>query len=299
MDLIEWFEDNDLEYWSSGKNVSVGWVNIQCVFCDDLSNHLGIRLSDYRVHCWKCGGNTMANVIMAVTSCNYGEARRVLKSLAVGVDLPKIEKTLSVISKVRLPQEFTKKLPRLHRQYLRSRGFLPKKILRKYKLMACHTIGKYKFRLVIPIIMNRKVVSFTTRAVVDDMTPKYLHAKQSESIIDPAHAIYNYDNLEKNHDAFLVEGPLDVWKLGNGAVSIFGVEHTIEQLKHLSRKRIRNLYVLFDADAAGTKSAKKLAPIMAPICRSVEILTLENRSDPGELSTQEVTEIKTALGFNI
>lgn len=84
MDLIEWFEDNDLEYWTQGKNVTAGWVNIQCVFCDDLSNHLGIRLSDYRVSCWKCGGNTMANVIMAVTSCNYGEARRLLNTLVVG-----------------------------------------------------------------------------------------------------------------------------------------------------------------------------------------------------------------------
>lgn len=299
MDLIEWFEDNDLEYWTQGKNVTAGWVNIQCVFCDDLSNHLGIRLSDYRVSCWKCGGNTMANVIMAVTSCNYGEARRLLNTLVVGVDLPKIEKTLSVISKVRLPQEFTKKLPAMHRRYLRRRGFIPKNIVRKYKLMACHNIGKFKFRVVIPIVMDRKVVSFTTRAIVEGMEPKYLHAKQTESIIDPAHSIYNYDNLDKHRDAFLVEGPLDVWKLGNGAVSIFGVEHTIEQLKHLSRKRIRNLYVLFDADAAGAKAAKKLAPIMAPICKSVEILTLENRGDPGELSSGEVAQIKEALAFNI
>ena len=299
MDIYQWLEDQDLEYWTSGKNVSAGWVNIQCVFCDDLSNHLGIRLSDYRVHCWKCGGNTMANVIMAVTACNYGEARRVLNTLAAGVDSPKIENTLSVVSKVRLPQVFTKQMPRLHRKYLRSRGFLVKKIVRKYNLLACHNIGTYKFRVVIPILMNNKIVSFTTRAVLDDMQPKYLHAKQSDSVIDPAHAVYNYDNLKKNHDAFLVEGPLDVWKLGNGAVSIFGVEHTIEQLKYLSRKRIRNLYVLFDADKAGVKAAKKLAPIMAPICKNVEILTLENRGDPGELSTKEVTEIKNALDFNI
>jgi 5S rRNA maturation endonuclease (ribonuclease M5) len=300
MDLFEFLEDNDLEYWTDGKNVSAGWVNIECIFCDDMSNHLGIRLSDLRIHCWKCGGHTIVELIREITSCTWSEAKQIAQFLgAADADPPKIEKTASsVLSKVSLPRESSKYPPELHTDYLRGRGFMPRKLIRKYKLQFCYTIGKYKFRIIIPIRMNRKLVGYTSRAIYDEMDPPYLHAKKKDCIIDPSRAIYNYDNLKQNSDAFLVEGPIDAWKLGDGAVSIFGVEHTEEQLLWLSRKKIRNLYVFFDSDAPGKRTAKKVGRIMAPVCKNVEILTLKKRNDPGELKPSEVESIKNLLNFN-
>ena len=40
MNLFEFLDDYDIEYWTEGKNVVKGWVNITCTFCDDDSNHL-------------------------------------------------------------------------------------------------------------------------------------------------------------------------------------------------------------------------------------------------------------------
>ena len=46
LDAEEILDDLGLSYTSQGKNVSEGWIGIQCVFpdCDDTSNHLGINL---------------------------------------------------------------------------------------------------------------------------------------------------------------------------------------------------------------------------------------------------------------
>lgn len=301
MDIYELLDDNGVEYWTSGKNVSAGWVNIECIFCDDLSNHLGIRLSDMRVHCWKCGGHKLTTLIKEIASCDYAEALRIQQSLGVDgtYDPPKDKKASSALSKVLLPRESSKYFPKMHSKYLRGRGFVPRKLIKKYKLEAVHTIGKFKFRIIIPVYMSKKLVSYTSRAIVEEMDPPYLHAKVKDCIIDPSRAIYNYDTLEANSDAFLVEGPIDAWKLGDGAVSIFGVEHTEDQIRFLLRKKIRNLYIFFDSDKPGKRKAKKIARILAPICKSCEILTLEKRNDPGELLPHEVVSIKNDLRFNL
>lgn len=302
MNILEFFEEYGVEVWTEGKNVSAGWCNINCPFCDDVSNHLGIRYNDFRVHCWKCGGHSIEDVISEVAECSYAEAKRIFRTLGAGrVDPPMIvEKTASSVltTQTQMPRESSIHFPKLHIEYLRSRGFKPRQLIRKYKLRAVHTIGRYKFRVIIPIYMHHRLVSFTSRDVTGDQEPKYKHALPEECIFTAKKTIYNYDTLLPGADAFLVEGPVDVWKLGDGAVSLLGVKHTMEQVRLLMKKEIATLFIFFDNDADGRKTARYFARLMAPLVKKVEVVLLEEKGDPGELKFSEVSYLKQQIGFS-
>ena len=144
--------------------------------------------------------------------------------------------------------------------------------------------------------MNRKLVSFSTRDITDLQDPKYL----SNSLIEGMnikHAVYNYDKIIPNSDIILVEGPLDVWKFGVGSCSLFGVSCTSKQIIALKNKRIRNLFILFDNDLTGERGAEKISSMLLPIVKKIEIISLTEVNDPGELSLEEAEIIKYKLGI--
>lgn len=304
MKITEFLEDNGIEFWTTGKNVPKGCINIQCVFCDDNSNHLWINRKSLKVSCWRCGNHRLVNLIMEITGQPFRSSKQIENSLTLGVGEygvpPFQESTASSIlsTSVTLPRESKKVFPEKHIRYLENRGFKASEIIRKYKLRAVHTVGKYKFRIIIPIILDRKIVSFTSRDITDQQEPKYRHASPSESAMSPKRLIYNSDTLTTGSDAILVEGPTDVWKLGNNTVSLLGLKYTEDQIIILMNKKIRNLFILFDNDKPGKKEARKIAKVLSPLVKRVEIITLETASDPGSLKTEEAKIIKRELGFD-
>jgi hypothetical protein len=301
MDIFEFFEEYDVQYFTSGKNVSKGFVNIQCPFCDDSSNHLGIRLNDFYIACWRCGIHSLFDLIKNVADCTPREAIKIEKSLSPGEDSrPPLNEILPHqfdLKKTVLPQESTKPFPKLHIDYLEKRGFTPPShFIQKYKLQAGYTIGKYKFRIIIPVFMNRKLVSFTSRDITGIQSPKYLSASLKEGG-NIKETIYNYDTITQDSDVILVEGPLDAWKLGSETCSFFGVTYTAKQIIALKNKNIRNLFILFDNNPAGRRGAKEIANVLSPLVKKTEIITLTNVEDPGELSLEDAQILKYQLGF--
>lgn len=53
-DVLSYLDDMGIEYSTGGDNVSSGWVGIQCPFCSDHKNHLGINLNHKNFSCWIC-----------------------------------------------------------------------------------------------------------------------------------------------------------------------------------------------------------------------------------------------------
>ncbi len=303
MDLFEILDDYDVEFWTEGKNVSKGHINIQCPYCDDDSNHLGIRLSDLRVNCWRCGPHAIIGVLQEVIGCTFREAKQIRNSISVGdVPPPLKEVKVSSAEKVALPDGSTYDFPDAHIQYLRDRGFTaPKKIIKKYKLRAIHNVGDERFlwRIIIPIIMKRQIVGYTSRTISDEQKPKYRMSSPEESIVDPKQAIYNYDTLTKGGDCIIVEGPVDVWKMGDNTVSFLGVKYTQRQLVLLKRMRIRRCFIMFDADKTGQREGYSLARFLRPMVKHMEVISLEGARDPGELTLADAGAVKSALGISI
>lgn len=303
MNIQDLLKDFSVEYWERGENVGKGWINVQCPFCDDDKNHCGIQLKNLNVRCWKCGKHTIFELlrIYADSSISQSELFKMIKGLDIEEEIitPIIreEKTNPANRKI-LPAEASDKFPKFYLEYLKNRGFDPDRLIKKYRLKAVHTIGRYKFRIIIPIFMNGKIVSYTSRAVLKDMEPPYLHPTKEEPAISPKKLIYNYDTIKEGGDAFAVEGPFDSWGIGDGAGALFGVKFTVDQIKLLMRKKIRNLYILFDNDKTGRKEAERCYHVTSPLIKNVEILTLESIHDPGELRISQAKIIKEQVDFN-
>lgn len=300
MNLKDFFEENEVKYWLSGKNVSSGWINIQCLYCNDKSNHLGIRKRDFKCSCWKCGGHYFGDVISKITGCSLKEAKKIMSELKKGTRTKTRRKDKNDFfyqNEVVLPKEATKEFPKIHLKYLKKRGYNPRKIIEKYNLLSCYTSGRYKFRIIIPIVMNRKIVAYTSRDVTNTQRLRYLTAKESECIINPKEVIYNYDSIKENKDAFLVEGPFDVWKMGDGSFSFLGIKITSNRLINIAKKKINNLYIFFDNDSAGKNAAKKVSRILSPVVKRIHILSLKKYDDPGSLNKIEISRIKRGLDF--
>lgn len=301
MDIVEFLKENDVEVWESGKNVARGWIGLQCPFCEDDSNHLGIRLKDNLCRCWKCGGKNLVEVIREVLNVTWKEAKNIATNISSSKDeyqvrlRPEIEDFKHEYPTIRLPKEASTSFPRMHLAYLKTRGFGVKTI-KKYKLHAVYTIGPYKFRIIIPIICNKKIVSFTSRDVTGESSLKYLGASQKK-YSNPKDFVYNLDSVDVGGEAILVEGPIDVWKLGDKAISFFGTSATANQTMHLYKKKIKRLYILMDNDFAGKKSATTLARALFPFVKEVNVVRLKNNNDPGELQREEAEILMRRLGL--
>ena len=297
-DLLQFIETKaTVKYWTSGKNVSPGWITFRCFYCDDNSNHLGIKIATGDTYCWKCGKHNFHKTIMRLTKCTFQEASSIKftkkhKTPKKTINYDEITKNI-----ITLPEGITEIWPASFLKYLKKRKFKPKKIIRKYQLKATYPLGKYKFRIVIPIIMNRKIKSFICRDITGRREPKYLMPEQFETIKTPKQCIYNYDSVQNGGNCILVEGPTDVWRMGKGAISFFGVTSSTEQLVHFKRKNINKLFIMMDNDAPGKTSAKKISNFLSPLAKSTEIITMTSHPDPGSLLQEEAEIIKKELGF--
>lgn len=292
--LQEYLDSLGIEYWEEGKNVTEGWIGIECIFCDDTSNHLGINTKNSRYSCWKCGAKgSFTDLITYLENVNFKQAIAVSKNIDFGESgtlLPFATRASShfpLNSFAGLPKSFTRKFPKKHIQYLIRRDFDPYPLIRKYKLLACHTIGQYRFRIIIPFFLNHSIVTFTSLDVTGKQEPKYLHCPISESVIDPKRMLYNIDSVKQR--AVIVEGVTDVWRIGDGAVAVMGTEYVKEQLAMLSDKEIKAAMVIFDSDAIakGERFANQLSGVI-PV---VELVELQD-GDPDTMTKSQIKQVQ-------
>jgi hypothetical protein len=291
MNIIEALEENGIRVWRGGKNVSKGWIGIRCPFCGDNSNHLGIHLDSLKCRCWKCGPHSLQSVFSEYLSIPKRDASELIKIIDRDFD-QEVDDEADDAKKfyIKLPPEAEKHFPKEHLEYLRDRGFPPLKTIRQYRLRAVRHIGEYKFRIIIPIILNGKIVSFTSRDITGKSEIRY-KAANKEIYPNPKHYIYNFDSVPyKSKNVVLVEGPTDVWRLGAYAISFLGIKVHGKQLIQLARKKIHRLNILFDNDDAGRREAIKISKIISPFVKEVNIVSLKEVADPG-LLTKEQGEI--------
>jgi len=301
-DPIAYFEDRNIEYSTEGKNVTEGWCNIECPFpfCNDPSNHMGINLESKLFSCWACGEKGgMDRLIQELEGCSWSESQVILSQFQENPykDIPLDTKYPETGSKTAYSKDikdilspFSDQFPKIHLNYLKSRDFDPDILIPKYKLKACYNVGKYKFRVIAPVIMDNEIVSFVGIDVTRQAKIPYKNASDIESIIPIKSCLYNLDNA--NETVILVEGITDVWRIGDGAVATLGKKVTMEQINLLIRKGIIRIYLLPDSDAY--YEWEQLAFTIAPLFDYVELLEL-NSGDPANLQENKLKEIQDLI----
>lgn len=298
MSVQDYFENREIDFHVAGeKNVTRGWVNIQCPFpgCSDPSWHLGVNLKSNIYNCYICGSKGHAiKLIKFIERCSLKSAEKIFKSFIDSDYENEEEIEIKYSDKCVLP--LTENIfHSRHWKYLKKRNYNPDYIIEKYKLKSVFNIGEYKFRIIIPYFFKNKLVTFNTRDISNKSKFPYLFNPESNSIIPVKHTLYNIDSVKDK--CFIVEGPFDVFRLGDGAVATSGKEFTKEQIIMLKEKGIKKAIVIYDADdfdEFGNSVGEKLANQLSGIIRKVELIQLE-KGDPGELSPSDAKELRKLL----
>jgi hypothetical protein len=283
-DFAQLFRDNAVPHWTEGKNVSDGWVNVQCVFCDDPSNHLGFS-AEGACACWRCGTHSTSEAIHLLTGLDW---QNIQTSYQGGAQSFRgTDRTGAPPSSLSLPIG-TREMTEAHRQYIIDRNFDPDRLARDYALQGTGIVGPYKFRIIVPIFLHGRLVSYQGRDYTGRSELRYKTCRKEEEVVCHKHTLYDLDRA--GEDVVVVEGVTDAWRLGAGAVATFGVGFTQEQVMRLAY--YRRVFLLYDPDAMAR--AERLARAISGLGPEVEVVALEG-GDPAEMSQGDADNLMKEL----
>ncbi|MFA5397616.1 MAG: toprim domain-containing protein [Methanogenium sp.] len=291
--IIQILESLDIEYWTAGNNVSLDSVNIQCIFCDDHSNHLGIFFPSGIFHCWRCNKKGYFEIIIQkIKQCTYEEAEKLItegqsfKKSAIEQIKEKMQPKLNTtenkkfeIKGIALPKEAKPvgffKGEALLENFLRRRK-LTLETCTKYNCYVCEG-GEYCSRMIIPVFFQGIMVSFQAADMTKTSATKY----KSLGNVDLNSFLYNYDNITDR--IIITEGVFDCWRVGKDAVATFGTHITERQLDLIEQKKPKEIILAWDNDAyvKALKQARKL-----PRCSKIRVLRLPRGEDPDSLGSE-------------
>ena len=160
-------------------------------------------------------------------------------------------------------------------------------MMRLWDIKATGNMGQFAWRIFIPIMLNGKQVSWTTRAIGSSL-PRYKSAKPKEEIVEHKHLLYGEDCVR--HSVIVVEGPLDAWAIGPGAVALMGLSYTAEQVTRIAKYPIRT--VCFDREPKAQIVADKLAGELSCFPGETQSVGLVTGDDPATADVEEVRELR-------
>ena len=299
---IRYLESKEIEYKTSGKNVTKNWIEINCPFCgNDPSFHCGISPQKL-FNCYICSEKgDIIKLVKQIENCSWHKAKDIVVQFSedLTVDLKKDNiRYSSKIDHLNLPK-ISSSLPCLiHKNYLIKRNFDPDYLTKKYKLRFYYNIGEWKFRIIIPFFLDNKLVTWTARDVSGKAEIKYKHLDNEKSIIPVKKMLYNIDSISEGDSIIIVEGITDVWRLGEPAIATMGIQYTQEQVEMILKKNPKKIIVLFDAEQKAITQANKLANQLSLFISDVSIIELDE-GDPCDLSIDKIKEIKNMIERNI
>lgn len=277
-------------------------VNVDCPYCtSEHPMHLGFNpVGDYCT-CWNCGSHNLKQTLSILLGVNYGELRELLKNYEGNILNYKDIKKIAKASRIELPgSRFTP----MERKYLLSRNFSPRILWEKYGVKGGGISGEWKYRILIPLYFNGKLVSWTGRSIlskekiIENNIPRYKNLSVEKSVINPKDCLFNIDNCSKKV-VVLTEGAFDVMRLGDDFLCSFGIELTQTQISIIA-SRFNKVFIMFDSEENAQKKARKFGKQLSAIGCDVEIIDAYSdfgKNDGAELSDDEVLIIRKELGL--
>lgn len=294
----EFFSDYSIEWREHGhKHCRPGWIQTACPFCTgNPGYHLGYNLDGGFFTCWRCGFHSVIEVVKALSGQDWGRAKKAVSEYNRAFSL-----TSAHTPTIRQDRRISVRLPRIihdlkapHMRYLKKRGYNPRKLAKIWGLMGTGPVGDYKHRIIAPITLNGRLVSYQGRDYTEKSRLRYKACKQRDELIDHKNLLYGLDQA-KGTSCILVEGITDVWRLGPGAVATFGIKYKPSQFQ-LLWERFSKVFVMYDNDPQAIKQAKKIAnELVVLFDLDVEICII--KSDPGKLSQKTADKyVRQLLG---
>ena len=294
LNLRAFLSSHHLVYRESGANISIRCLGLNCPYCDDSGYHLGVFKIEKNFSCWKCGA---AGPFQKLTQTLLGIGDRELEAW---IDSPPIPDNVSdhvrqifqtnkverekIVERVILPASNPicpgTAIPKIVKNFLISRE-ITKETCRKYKARYCiDPASRFYDRLIIPIYKDGKLYSYQGRDLTGESRAKYVSAHDI-----PIHeTLYGMDNWKSDTGRMIiVEGVLDVWRLGDESVATFGTIISKTQIQIIAEKKPKEVILAWDSDAYW--KAMKAA---ANIAYGARVLRLPDGEDPDSIGLRGV-----------
>jgi DNA primase len=147
----------------------------------------------------------------------------------------------------------------------------------------------YTNRIMLPIIEYRNVIGFSGRTLDKNVPNKYLNSKKS-LIYNKSNVLYPIELVKKHINdsdfCILVEGYFDALTLiSHGVLNVVSSCGTAFNDNHakIIRRWSRKIYIMFDGDAAGKKTANEAKKVLQKFDIYGGIITLPEGYDPDDV----------------
>lgn len=285
MTIEDILEEYDITFHREGghHHARPGWLQLDCPFCGPKTNkfHLGYNVHLKYFNCWKCGGHHPVPTFQQLGILRE-TAQEIFRGLDTETAIPPERTRISLQEPAGIGP-----LLRPHRDYLRERGFKPKQISSIWGVQGIGLVARLSWRLYIPIIFGGAKVSWTSRAIGDRVSQRYLSASAEQESMNHKELVYGIDYCR--HSIVIVEGPIDAWKIGPGAGALFGTAFTPAQVRHLINIPYR--FICFDSSREAQLKAQELANQLAVFPGETQNIILDAK-DPGEASEKELRAVR-------
>lgn len=304
------FQDNNIPFVDGGhKHCRPGWVNVACPFCTGNSGyHLGYcedKSQEYAgaFVCWRCKGKHPIRAIKALTGTTNAQAKGIFHAYKGRIitgghkhNKSRVDPNL-IFRDTKLPKGCVEisESPAAA-EYTIKRKYVPKYLTEVWGVKATTYKGIYKFRLVVPITFNGKIVSYQCRDYTGKSEVPYMACKMEDEQIHHKNMVGGFDQAIQygvTHPV-LVEGFFDAFRLGPGAVCCFGIAYRSEQIRFIA-EHFKGVSVLFDG---GEKQARARS---RTICTELSHRGLDvqevllDKGDPDELPASEARKLMDTL----
>jgi DNA primase len=164
--------------------------------------------------------------------------------------------------------------------------------LKEFEAFTCG--GELEDRVVFPLReITGKIAVFVGRHALSAGNPRYMIYPRGKSVpMFPANI--------KCKSLVLVEGMMDMLNLYDKGLTNVSATMGTNSLTSSAKQKLApfkmqgttKIYILFDGDTAGREAAIKLQPILEELEFVVEIVPVEEGTDPGDFSQEDVNMLK-------
>jgi hypothetical protein len=284
--LIQLLEQHNVPYRLAGQDKHVskqGWIGMPCPWCGGGGFYFGIRPGSGKANCWKCGGRSASAGLALLCGVTDREAQK-----ALGHRVGPAEPRKAHQGVLQRPKGVGPLLP-AHRRYLEGRGFDPDELVRIWKIGGIGPEGKLKWRIFIPIFDSRgREVSWTSRTIGPSGRRYHSAGEQQEAV---PHKDLLYGGHLARQSVVIVEGPIDAWAIGPGAVATCGTSVTPAQVAAMLEYPVR--IVCFDSTDEAQERAGRLCSKLSMFAGQTENVLLETGDDAADADRDEIEELRS------
>jgi hypothetical protein len=290
------------------KHVRRDWIGIYCInpSCPNPNRklHLGINLISGGCTCWKCGKKKLIDVLSEACHISKRQAYKIIQAhFKTGTNHTYKPTRATNTGNIKLPTPHKTTLPKRHRKYLQKRNYDPTQIQETWNIKATEEYSSleyngrtitYNWRIIAPVYISGKLVSFQCRDITGLAKEKYMACPLDVELIHHKDTLYGLDFIKQK--ALVVEGITDVWRMGKGTVCTFGTGWSVSQARTLAN--LKQVFIMFDPEKKAQEKAEELADCIKGINYKTEVEIISyGDTDPGDLSNKDARYLRKELGF--